>query len=79
MPFSPPTSAGLARLPFSALPGFVAGCALQLQQETLWNGLFYGSIVPLATVLYAWIAIKRVANGWLGLLAVLLLAGCLGF
>ena len=35
---------------FSVLLGFVAGCALQLQQEVLWSGLVYGSFV-LATCL----------------------------
>jgi len=69
---------------FSVLLGFVGGCALQLQQETLWNGLIYGSFMLLALVLYAWIATKNIASGrtvriTLLPVAVWLLAGCLGF
>jgi len=38
---------------FSVLLGFVAGCALQMQQETLWNSPIYGSVVLPALVPYA--------------------------
>ena len=72
-------SAPLLSALFCLLSGFVAGCALQLQQETLWNGLIYGSFILSALVLYAMVAIKKVANGAASQVAVLLLAACLGF
>jgi len=64
---------------FSVLLGFVAGCALQLQQEILWSGLIYGSFVLSALVLYAWIAPKNIANNLTLQMVALLLATCLGF
>ena len=72
-------SAPLFSALFSVLLGFVAGCALQLQQETLWNGLIYGSFVLLDLVLYAWIATNNIANDLTLRVAALLLAACLGF
>lgn len=72
-------SAPLFSALFSMLLGFVAGCASQLQQETLWNSLIYASFVLLALFLYAWIATKNIANNLALQVAALLLAACLGF
>ena len=47
---------------FPALPGFVAGTAMQLQQSLLATGPVYASFVLLAPVLYALIATKNIAN-----------------
>ena len=44
---------------FPALLGWVVGTAVQLQQSVLWPWLVYGSLVLLAHVTYAWIAIKN--------------------
>ena len=46
---------------FASLLGWVLGAALQLQQVALWSAWAYASFMPLALVLIAGAAIKRVA------------------
>ncbi|MBU6503784.1 MAG: DNA internalization-related competence protein ComEC/Rec2 [Burkholderiales bacterium] len=54
--------AGTARAgsAFAALPGFIAGTALQLQQPALREALVYGCFVALALVLYLIVATKNI-------------------
>lgn len=69
--------AGLAKTGFVALLGLVLGAALQLQQQDLWQVLFYASFVPLALVGYAQVATKSIAKSWqiLGVLACTVMLG----
>lgn len=72
MPTAPYFPAGVTRNPFAALLGFVVGTALQLQQPALWGWPVYVGLVALAGILYAFAAMKNIANG--GRMAALLLA-----
>ncbi|OGB33545.1 MAG: DNA internalization-related competence protein ComEC/Rec2 [Burkholderiales bacterium RIFCSPLOWO2_12_FULL_61_40] len=69
---------GLARTGFVALLGTVLGAALQLQQEALWQGVFYASFVLLALVGYAQAATKNIAKVW-PVAGVVLCTALLGF
>ena len=60
---------------FPALLGWVVGTAVQLQQAVLWPWLVYGSLVLLALVTYAWIAIKNRAFWGRTWVVALVLAG----
>lgn len=50
-----------ARLAFAALPGFIAGTALQLQQPALWFWLVYACFALFAVILYGVAASKHIA------------------
>ena len=68
---------------FAALLGWVLGAALQLQQTTLWSAGIYASFVPVALVVYALAAIKKIAfqspSGVWRQTCVLLALAALGF
>ena len=50
-------------LPFiAAMAGFVAGCALQLQQPALWEGWIYGLFMLPALAVAGWFALDFIAN-----------------
>ncbi|WP_077561517.1 DNA internalization-related competence protein ComEC/Rec2 [Polaromonas sp. C04] len=61
---------------FAALPGFIAGTALQLQQPVLWFWPVYACFVLAALVLYWLVATKSIVNrGWLWRRAAAFVAG----
>ncbi len=62
---------GLSRVLLAALPGFVLGVALQLQQAQLSSWMVYGSFLLLAPVFYRLCAIYCIAIGWRFVLAAL--------
>ena len=78
MPAAPTQQHRLARLIFPGLLGFVAGTAGQLQQAALWVWPIYACFLPLALVLLALAALKKIAMPWRMVLAALAL-GVLAF
>jgi hypothetical protein len=78
MPTAPQHHAGMARLIFPALLGWVLGTALQLQQAMLFSWPDYGLLVLLALVSSISLTIKSVAIRWRTGLAVLVF-GLLAF
>ncbi len=61
---APPANAGIARLIFPALLGFVLGTATQLQQATLFSWQTYGLFMLLALLLWAPAATRSIAVRW---------------
>ncbi|MEO7128103.1 MAG: DNA internalization-related competence protein ComEC/Rec2 [Rhodoferax sp.] len=66
---------------FAALPGFIAGTALQLQQSALWPWPVYACFVPLVITLYWLTATKHIVieGNWWRRCAAFLAAAALGF
>jgi competence protein ComEC len=68
----------MARLIFPALPGFLAGSALQLQQTVLYAWQVYAGLMLLACLLLFFLAIRSDANHWRKVVTALAF-GLLGF
>src|SRR5665647_1852371 len=68
---TPLIGAGMARLIFPALLGFVLGSALQLQQAVLLPWQFYAGLMLLAVLPGLLAAVKSIAISWRMLLVVL--------
>ncbi len=70
-----------ARWAFAALPGFIVGTALQLQQAALWFWPIYACFVALAIGLY-WVAATKhivMKGGWWRRCAAFAMAAALAF